>query len=139
MDRLIRFGLVDTFPSPENPEDRLVTVSAEGLATLKAWLKPPITEEDIAHSADFVRLRTFFLGVIEPSERIALLEDALGSMKLHLQRCREQFKQSEVEDDEFGPLAMLSIVYETEARIAWLEVVLAKLKASGASKVGEGL
>ena len=127
MDRLVKFGLVEAIASEVEPDERLVKVTSDGVQALQGWLTPPVPEEDIAHSADFVRLRMFFLGVVDPPIRIAFIENALTGMRAHLLDCEALLKRAESEGGEFEQLAILSVVYETRARVAWLEAVRERL------------
>lgn len=104
-------------------EGHLVEVTPEGLAELQAWLRPPIRPGDLGHSADLVRLRFFFLGALEPAERLAFVDHCREGLTQHLQACRDLLAENEAIGDYFGVLATASGVLETEARIAWLGLV----------------
>lgn len=128
VDRLIQFKLIEHSTDPENGTEKLVQVTEEGRADLEEWLTPPIPIADIAHSADFIRLRFFFIGVLDPEKRLAFIDDSLASLRTHLERCEALIPANEAIGDRFGALATLSIILETKARIQWLEIVRDKVE-----------
>jgi DNA-binding PadR family transcriptional regulator len=128
VERLIRFNLIEYSSEPGHGGEKLIQVTEEGRSVLVNWLTPPIPIADIAHSADFVRLRFFFIGVLEPKQRLAFIDDSLASLRNHLARCEAQITVAESIGDHFGALATLSIVLETKARIQWLEIVRDKVE-----------
>ena len=115
--RLIGFGLL------EPVEDGLVQISKTGVEALREWVTPPTPMADIAHSADLVRLRFFFLGVVAAEVRLEFIDQAIGGLEEFLGRCRGLLRENEEIGDYFGVLATVSSVYETEARIKWLRLV----------------
>ena len=117
--RLIGFGLL------EPVDDGMVRISESGVAALQEWLSPPMPQSDIAHSADLIRLRFFFLGAVAPEVRLAFIDQALRGLEEFLGRCRGLLRENEEIGDYFGVLATVSSVYETEARIRWLQLVRA--------------
>ena len=123
VERLIRFQLIEYSSDSGSGGEKLIQVTEEGRAALEKWLTPPIPISDVAHSADFIRLRFFFIGVLEPKQRLAFIDDSLASLRSHLVRCEALIPANEELGDYFGTLATLSIILETKARIQWLEIV----------------
>jgi DNA-binding PadR family transcriptional regulator len=127
VERLIRFGMIEYSTEGGHQDEKLIQVTPAGRAALESWLTPPIPIADIAHSADFIRLRFFFIGVLEPKKRLAFIDDSLDGLRSHLARCEALIPENEALGDHFGALATLSIVLETKARIQWLELVRDKV------------
>ena len=127
VERLIGFGLIEYSTEPGHGGEKLIQVTPAGRAALEKWLTPPIPTADIAHSADFIRLRFFFIGVLEPKKRLAFIDDSLAGLRSHLARCEALIPANEAIGDHFGALATLSIILETKARIQWLELVRDKV------------
>lgn len=116
MKRLIGFGLIAD-------DGEHVQITAAGIEALRHWLRPPIPMSDVAHSADLVRLRFYFLDLLASSERDALIEDAEAKLKQFLVKCEELIQLSEGQGDFFGALALVSAVLETRSRLRWLRAV----------------
>lgn len=103
--------------------DSVVAITPLGAAFLKEWLLPPVPTMDIAHTADLLRLRFFFLGTISVEERLEFVDQSLVGLQEFLVRCRALIGENEKIGDYFGALATLNLVLETKARIRWLELV----------------
>lgn len=127
VERLIRFRLIEYSTDPGHEGERLVRVTDNGKAALENWLSPPIPIADVAHSADFIRLRFFFIGILDPQKRLAFIDDSLAALRNHLVRCEALIPANEALGDQFGVLATLSVILETKARIQWLELVRDKV------------
>ncbi|MCE9559813.1 MAG: hypothetical protein K8R88_12785 [Armatimonadetes bacterium] len=115
--RLISAGLL------AQSDDEAVTITAAGIVGLKNWLTPPIPVADIAHSADLIRLRFFFFGVIDLDQRLAFIDNSLDGLRTFLEKCEVLVHENEAIGDYFGVLATLSTILETRARIEWLTIV----------------
>lgn len=118
--RLLEFGLL---VRAEGADEGVVRITEDGVAELQKWMLPPIPRSDIAHSADLLRLRFFFLGVVDQQQRLKFIDDALSGLELFLKDCEGLMPKNEEIGDYFGVLATLSSVLETRARIEWLRVV----------------
>lgn len=112
--RLVGFGLLE--------QDELVRVTPAGEEALREWLRDPIPEADLAYSYDLVRLRTFFLGIVAPEERLRFVEAALARLREVEGRWRWAMDAHESMGEYFGVLGAAGAVLETRARIEWLEV-----------------
>lgn len=121
--RMLEFGLLEPSDSSERGDEKLVQITRDGINALQEWLTPPIPLPDIAHSADLIRLRFFFLGVIDPDKRLAFIDDTLNGLEVFLARCEALIQANEDIGDYFGALATISSILETKARIEWLKIV----------------
>jgi DNA-binding PadR family transcriptional regulator len=117
--RLVEFGLLRVVSNPEGA----VEISPEGIDELKKWVAPPVPMSDIAHSADFVRLRFFFLGVLDQQSRIEFIDTTIAGLRQFLSQCEALIPENEALGDYFGALATVSSILEVRARIEWLTLV----------------
>lgn len=115
--RLIDLGLIERLD-----EDR-VRVTPSGEDVLRAWTGPDVPMMDVAHSADLLRLRFFFLEVLPPEQRVEFVDRSLASLRIFEERCRSLIPQNQEIGDYYGALATVCSVMEARARIAWLEMV----------------
>ncbi len=122
-NRLLEFGLLETLPCPEG--DKQVRLSEMGAQTLRTWFDLPIPEADVAHTADLLRLRFFFIEIVELDQRLEFIKGARQELEKLLSRCEALVAKNQDHGDFYGALAMLSILYETRARIQWLDTVQA--------------
>lgn len=116
--RLVEFGLLETLA-----EEGTVRVTPSGEEALREWIKPPVPMADVAHSADMLRLRFFFLGVVDQESRIAFIDSSIEGLEQFLKRCEALIQENEDIGDYFGALATISTIFETRARIEWLLMV----------------
>lgn len=116
--RLLKFGLLEAIPNGER-----IQITPAGVAALQGWMSVPVPQRDIAHSADLVRLRFFFLGVVDQPSRLRFIDSSVDGLQQFLQRCEELVPANEAIGDYFGVLATLSTILETQARIEWLLLV----------------
>lgn len=115
--RLVGFGLLDSSSEGE------ISISATGLEALQDWLRPPLPAADIAHSADLVRLRFFFLGALDQESRLEFIDRSIEGLREFLKRCEALLPKNEELGDYYGLLATISTIFETKARIQWLTLV----------------
>ncbi|MBL8088352.1 MAG: hypothetical protein JNM85_09840 [Chthonomonas sp.] len=121
--RLIGFGLLVVAEPSEPGRERLVTITQPGIQALREWVAPPVPQVDIAHSADFLRLRFFFLGVLDPPQRLEFVDSSIVGLKELLHRIEVRLPENEEIGEYYGVLATASAILETRARIQWLEMV----------------
>lgn len=134
-NRLVKFNLIEPFAPDEESHERSIRITESGVDALREWLTPPIPMPDIAHSADLIRLRFFFLGALEPSQRIAFIDSSLVGLQEFLGKCEELIPKNEEIGDYFGVLATLSTVLETRARIEWLLLVREWVQRPSTTKI----
>lgn len=112
--RLVGFGLLT--------HDTLLSVTPAGEEAIRAWLAIPLPEADIAHSSDFVRLRTYFLGAVSDEERLEFIDSCLSSVKDLLPNWVWAMENHEKHGEYYGVLGAAGVLLETRARIQWLEM-----------------
>ena len=130
--RLFREGLLAYEESKVIRGDRLVLVTPAGEGELRQWLADPIGLEEVSHTMDFVRLRVFYLGASSPEEREAVLDNALSSLKRHLDECTIAAAEYARIGDVFSVLATEGVMFETRARIEWIHEI--RSRAIGAAQ-----
>jgi len=118
-NRLLEFGLLEVADEPEGA----VRITPAGVGALRVWIEPPVPMADVAHSADMLRLRFFFLGVVDQESRIAFIDSSIEGLQQFLKRCEGLIQENEDIGDYFGALATVSTILETRARIEWLLMV----------------
>jgi len=121
--RLIEHGFLEHVDSAEGGTEVLVQISEKGRAELQDWMKPPLPLGDIAHSADLIRLRFFFLGVVDQQQRLDFIDNSIEGLQVFLKRCEALIPANEELGDYFGALATVSSILESRARIEWLKIV----------------
>ncbi|MBS1705194.1 MAG: PadR family transcriptional regulator [Armatimonadetes bacterium] len=121
--RLVATGHLKRTESEGRDDDALIELSNKGLGALREWVSPPIPLADIAHSADLIRLRFFFLEALDERSRIEFIDAAIKGLREFLDRCEKLLPANEAIGDYFGVLATASTLFETRARIRWLELV----------------
>lgn len=121
--RMLEFKLLQSHDASNQGDERLVKITTDGLSELQAWLTPPIPLPDVAHSADLLRLRFFFLGAVDKEQRLKFIDNSISGLNEFLIRCRGLIKQNEEIGEYFGALATVSAILETQARIEWLNIV----------------
>lgn len=124
VDKLIKTAFIREVGAERGPRrDRLVEVTPSGRSALHQWALhvPP---EEATHSNDLIRLRLNFFELLSYEETIDFLDEAAQFLK-------ESLAQSEAELETrthtMGYLTLLGFIYETRARLDWLEVVRVRL------------
>jgi len=115
-------------------EESRIEITEEGLSQLRAWLGDPVPQDDLAHTADLLRLRTFFLAAVSSEQRVTFIDQALADLRTYLHRCELSAKRDGDLGDPFSALASQGVVFETKARIEWLESVRTALLELPAEK-----
>lgn len=114
--RLVSFGLLSQTADQ-------IEVTPAGLDVLRQWLLPPIPLPDVAHSADLVRLRFYFLNLLTREEQLETIDHALGKLHNFLATCESLLPEHEKLGDKVGVLAVFGSVMETRTRIEYLNIV----------------
>ena len=120
VDRLIAMDLLAQSDEVGARGERSVVVTEAGMEALQRWLTVPLELGEVAHTVDFVRLRTFYLGAAKPQERERFLASALNQLASHEASCLRAIERYTEMGDEFSALATEGVLFETRARIAWL-------------------
>jgi DNA-binding PadR family transcriptional regulator len=119
--RLETAGLIKTAASGEH---RLYTLTSDGLRALRGWFDLASDDDSISCCLDELRSRTYFLKVMEPTERQQFLDVALTRLTRLLADCRKTMIQYRESGDAFSEMAMKGAVMETQARIRWVRMML---------------
>lgn len=117
MRRLQEFGFVMVAGTGS------LSVTDAGVRELRDWMQPPVPQGDITYTVDLIRLRMFFLGVLDEPERAAFIESSIAGLEQFLAECAGLISQNEAIGDYYGVLATISTIIETRARIEWLCIV----------------
>jgi DNA-binding PadR family transcriptional regulator len=104
--------------------ERPIGVTEEGISVLQKWLGPPVPPVEAAYSNDLIRLRVNFIAALDAADQVAFVEDALRALRV----LEEEHEHSILERGELSrTLSLQGLLFETRARIAWLEHVLTVL------------
>lgn len=120
VERLIKNGFLKQSEDMGARGERSVETTEIGIAALQYWLAEPLEFGEVAHTLDFVRLRTFYLGSATPEDREKFLASALKQLAAHEASCQKAIEKYTEMGDQFSALATEGVLYETRARIAWL-------------------
>ena len=120
VERLIKNGFLKQSDEVGARGERSVVVTECGMAALQVWLTEPLEFGEVAHTVDFVRLRTFYLGAATPEQRSLFLASALEQLEAHEALCERAIEKYLGMGDEFSALATEGVLFETRARMAWL-------------------
>lgn len=119
--RLLENGFLTNTPNPKSDSEDHVKITDKGIRALQEWMEPPIPIQDVAHTADLLRLRTYFFSVIDKQARLDFVDDALKACKDRLKLVEKNTRLNAEDGHYFSVIAGLSSVLETKARIEWLE------------------
>ena len=97
-----------------------IRITAKGIEALREWVTPPISPQDIAHSADLIRLRFYFLNVVDADARVAFIDDSIRGLEARMEFVQSNMRLNAADGHYFSTLAGLSSLMETKARIEWL-------------------
>ncbi len=126
-DRLLSQGLIEHRSAAGTRQERSVAITESGIEAVEQWLLQPIKIQDSSHTVDLIRLRVFYLGTLSPDDRKQFLETALESLHEHLENCKKMIENYQSLGDTFSVLATQGVVYETLARIQWLDAISEEL------------
>lgn len=119
--RLVGAGYFEQVPQESG--DPHIKITEKGIQALREWVTPPISPHDIAHSADLIRLRFYFISVVDQQARLSFIEDSLNGLKARIKDVENTMRLNAADGHYFATLATLSSIMETRARIEWLEHV----------------
>ena len=120
VERLIKNGLLQQSDEVGARGERSVVVTDLGMEALQSWLTDPIELGEAAHTVDFLRLRTFYLGAVKPDDRAHFVDSSLAQLRAHELSCERAIARYAEMGDEFSSLATEAALYETRARMAWM-------------------
>lgn len=114
--RLEKLGLVAC-------SDRLYSLTPEGWAALKAWVRPPFPESDLSTNLDLLRSRAYFLRHLSAEEVDEFVKAATNGLQSVLASAQRTLREYQEVGDEHSAVAMQGAILETMARLQWLESV----------------
>lgn len=100
---------------------RRYAITEAGTAALREWILPPYQSGDISTNLDGIRSRAYFLKLLDPEEIALFTHAARSALEELLESCRRTLAQYQASGDPFSEAAMLGAIYETEARIRWID------------------
>ena len=131
-DGLIREARRVGVPNRQRTEYEL---NESGAASLRAWLVEPPDRSEFAYLVDPIRTRAYFLGRLEPVERVRVVKAWTGAAKALAAELRQESK--DLASDELTAAAFRNLVHLADARIAWLKelrAVVGREAATSGSK-----
>jgi DNA-binding PadR family transcriptional regulator len=134
VERLIKMGLLAQSEDIGARGERSVVVTESGIIALKFWLTEPLDFGEVAHTVDFVRLRTFYLGAAKPEQRAQFLASAMEQLEAHEASCQRAIDKYKEMGDAFSALASEGVLYETRARKEWLTAAREQLLSIATGK-----
>jgi len=122
VSRLVKAGLLAYEEGDKGSKgDRNLKITEVGLEKIRTWLASPIPREDITHTVDLIRMRSGYLGALQPEDREQFVDRSLAGLRDHLRTCEQRELHYLGQGDAFGALGVREMIHETRARIAWLE------------------
>jgi len=105
---------------------RVFRITPKGLASLKAWLAKPITEEDVVRRMGEVMLRFAFMDDALDGERsVEFLQELAGKLAGYIPSLHEYLEVHAAAMPVSGRLALESGIGEYEARLDWAKNAIA--------------
>jgi DNA-binding PadR family transcriptional regulator len=109
--------------SPKGARARkTIRVTPAGRAALDHWLVA-ITPEMAGPTPNPVRTRMYFLGILDPAKRVAIIRKAVESTRSAVAEAerRRAARAGAERDDVVQHLASEGVLFEIRARLEWLE------------------
>ena len=114
---------------------RVFRNTAKGLAALKAWLRKPITRDDVIRGLDDVMLRFSFMDHTLGEEQSArLLEQLIEQISDYIPSLRQYLDAHVLEMPLSGRLALEYGVFAYEAQLRWAKSSLAQYERKKGGK-----
>ena len=114
---------------------RVFRNTPRGMAALKAWLRKPLTRDDVIRSLDGVMLRfsvmDFTLG---EEQSVRLLEQLIGEISGYIPSLRQYLEVHAPEMPLSGRLALECGIYAYEAQLKWAKSSLARYERKNGGK-----
>jgi len=128
LSRLERRGLVrsEIEESTGLRRRRVFHITSAGLASLKAWQRKPIADEEVVRHLGELLLRFSFMDETLGARRsLAFLQEFAGKLSSYVPSLREYLKVHGRSMPLSGRLALESGVLEYEARLSWAKSSIA--------------
>jgi DNA-binding PadR family transcriptional regulator len=122
LNRLAAHGLVrgSVEKSGSLRTRRVFTVTADGLAAFKAWLKSPVTRKDVVRGIDGLLLRFAFMDQsIGPSHSLRFLEQFAEHIASYHDELRQYFNIHRNDMPTSARLALESGIQQYASRLDW--------------------
>lgn len=99
--------------------------TAKGLAALKAWLKRPVTRDDVIRRIDELMLRFSFMDrTLGESRSAAFLQEFIDELSGYIPGLKQYLQTHAPEMPVSGRLALECGVYGYEAQLKWARAAL---------------
>jgi len=118
---------------------KALRVTASGRAAVDAWLRD-ITAEVAGPTPNPIRTRMYFVGIVDPARRVAIIRQANESTRAAI-AAAEQARSDRMAaggGDTVQHLASKGVLFELRARLewlTWLETQVRNLDSPAASKI----
>ena len=109
----------------------LQSLTPAGLAALRLWLRPPLSDAVVGVPSDPLRTRLQFLGALSPAERATFIAEAARRMTIHRQAVERDLARRRLEGDAYGLLVARGARAALRARQAWIGEVARALREAG--------
>ena len=114
---------------------RVFRNTPKGLAALKAWLRKPVTRDDVMRGFDGVMLRFSFMDFTLGEEHsMKLLEQLSEQISSYIPGLRQYLKSHAPQMPLSGRLALECGIYAYEAQLGWARSSLAQYQQKKAGK-----
>jgi len=137
IERLRRHGLLSSQArATGRRKHRLHSLTTAGLAALRAWLRPPLSDVVLGVPADPLRTRIQFLGALTARERGEFLAEAAQRMTIHRRAVEQDLARQRLGGDPYGLMVACGARAALCARQAWIKDVaraLGKIAGHGGS------
>lgn len=103
-------------------------ITDSGREVLQSWLQRVPNAEDLEDCQDPLRVRTHFLGLLDPVPRYHLIRTWISQNKSHVQALRQECAAAE-ETPCWRSAALRGLLIQAEARQEWLRKLLEQARA----------
>lgn len=130
VERLTKDGLLIQEREKRGKRSRSVyKTSRSGLARLRRWLAPPMSDDAVMANYDSIRTRMYFLSALKPDQQIEFLEDAQLKLREQIKYHNELIQKYDDADDLFSRLAAEGFLDSIKSRMRWLARVQVELNS----------
>lgn len=123
---------VEVIPQAERPDRKLYRITERGREELLGWLRRPLPRKEIRESE---LVQVFFGGLLPDEEVLSVLEQRAAAWREMRERLRrvpvasEYTAKGSAREVFFWLLTLENGLAMTEAALAWLESVIARIRA----------
>lgn len=126
IQRLVRAGYISTGTAVDGRGTQLLTITDEGRRAVAEWLiAVPLSLA--APTADPVRSRLQFLGILQPEEAAQFVADAIKLSEQYLSHITQTL-EPKAEKNWLDFLATIGSALQVQARVDWLRLIQPALK-----------